>query len=519
MGRLDLDTPTWRDSLMRHLVFLLCLIAYSGSLSAQDPRVEVQGDSVRIWLQSVEIGVALQAFGRYLDRPLVIDPDITGTIPFFETPQPIPRTEILGALRGLALSQGLRVDVDSSFVRVRKATEGESESSDSVSVAAPDRGALFTVPMRHAQAAEVAAILNELYGAGPAVSSSGGGRQPRDDEEVNTGPLNGDVTIVPDALTNTLLIRALPEDFTLLNEAIESLDVRPLQVLIEVMLAEVRKDRNFNVGLSASLPETATSMGTFSGELQGAGLGDLVLRVMGLGKYEVESMLSLAQSRGEVQIRSRPTVVASNNSEATILVGTERPFVQVSRSLPTDVPQRDQVVQYREVGTRLTVTPTINREGYVTLALAQEMSSATGETQFDAPIISSRKATTKVLVGDGQTIVIGGLTDEIHDQVRTGIPFLSDIPLIGGLFGSRRDRVTETEIFIFITPTILDSDSAIRDATGLRMRDDVRDDISQRRLPIPDSLLPAIARIGGGWGSPSWPDSMSADTTGTGGGG
>ena len=140
------------------------------------------------------------------------------------------------------------------------------------------------------------------------------------------------------------------------------------------------------------------------------------------------------------------------------MVGSQRPFVSVSRSLPTDTPSRDQVIQYRDVGTRLTVKPTINADGFVSLVIQQEINAATSETQFDAPVISTREAFTQVLVRDGQTIVLGGLTDHQRDRSRHGIPVLSSIPLLGGLFGGQSDRSSETELFLFVTPTIIDSD-------------------------------------------------------------
>jgi general secretion pathway protein D len=152
------------------------------------------------------------------------------------------------------------------------------------------------------------------------------------------------------------------------------------------------------------------------------------------------------------------------------LVGSQRPFVQVSRSLPTDAPSRDQVVQYRDVGTRLTVKPTINHDGYVSLEIQQEVSAATTETQFDAPIISTREATTRVLLRDGQTVVIGGLRDEQSDRARRGVPFLSDLPLIGGLFGSDSRRQDATEFYLFLTPRILQTDADVDSVTTARLR-------------------------------------------------
>lgn len=111
--------------------------------------------------------------------------------------------------------------------------------------------------------------------------------------------------------------------------------------------------------------------------LTGGGLGDLVIGLMNLGRGDIDAVLRTAQSKGDVEIVSRPVLLASNNPEARFLVGSQRPFVQVSRSVPTDSPTRDQVVQYRDVGTELSVRPTINQDGYVSLDIQLEINSAT----------------------------------------------------------------------------------------------------------------------------------------------
>ncbi len=201
----------------------------------------------------------------------------------------------------------------------------------------------------------------------------------------------------------------------------------------------------------------------------GGGLGDLVIHLMNLGHAEIDATLRAAASKGDVQIVSRPVLLASNNTEARLLVGSQRPFVQVSRSLPTETPTRDQVVQYRDVGTRLTIRPTINQDGYVSLVVQQEVNAATSEVQFDAPVISTREAVTQVLVKDGQTIVLGGLRDQQRERTQSGIPILSGLPIIGGLFGSADRRKTETELYLFLTPRILKTDADADSVTAPRL--------------------------------------------------
>lgn len=505
----------------RTLAVVLGLALLAGSVSpvcSQEQAVEVQDEGVRVRFSDTDLRFAIQAIGRLLPKPVLVENLGELRLELFETPRPVPTERLPEILRGLAESQGLVFEEDSTFYRIRRPAQEERGA-----VVAQPRGQpevsreqdrepvlLFTVRLRHARAADVAATLNQLYGVGGGVAyrpglSTGtlsdelrGSRipppgtvpgEPAVPPPEEGATLTGRVTIVPDELTNSLLIRATQEDYEVLTEGIQELDVRPLQVLIEVMAVEARKDRQFSLGFNLEVPPQDFGVGTVEGSLVSAGLGDLVVQVMNLGKEKINAVLSAATSRGEVEIVSRPVLLASNNTEARLLVGTQQPFVQVSRSLPTESAQRDQVIQYRDVGTKLTVLPTINQDGYVSLLIQQEISQATGETQFSAPVISSRETLTQVLVEDGQTIVIGGLRDRVQDRIRTGIPVLSDIPVLGGLFGGTKTRTTETELFLFITPTILDSDEDAREVTEDKVPARIRTEL----LPdvfLPDSLAP-----------------------------
>jgi len=302
------------------------------------------------------------------------------------------------------------------------------------------------------------------------------------------GQLRGDVQIVPEEATNSLLVRAQVADWDVIKQAIESLDLRPLQVLIEVLIAEVRRTRDFQIGASGTVGSDSANSGTrVVGTLTGTSAGDFVLKVMRFGRVNVDVALSALSSTGRVRILSRPVLLAQNNQEAKILIGSERPFIQVFRSLPTDAAVRDQVVQYRDVGTSLAILPTINDDGYVNLPVSQQVSTATSETQFGAPIISTREASTHLFVRDGQTVVIGGLVERQREQTKTGIPLLKDLPLLGGLFGSSTDNVSNSELFVFLTPHVIASDDdADRVREGVRGGTDLLND----QLPQPLPLVP-----------------------------
>jgi general secretion pathway protein D len=160
-----------------------------------------------------------------------------------------------------------------------------------------------------------------------------------------------------------------------------------------------------------------------------------------------------------------------------------------------------EIVQYRDVGTVLTILPTINEDGYVNLLLTQEVSSATAETQFNAPVISTREATTQLLARSGQTVVVGGLVDQQTEESRTGIPILKDIPVLGWLFGTTRETVINAELFLFLTPYVITNDEG---EALLRQELESNAELLRGLLPI-KSLLPPVLRD-------MLPDSVAPDT-------
>lgn len=477
-------------------LLLLCTAQdVTGAQEAEATSVISRNDSVTIQLVDADLRSAIQALSRYMDRPIVFS-GVAGVRVTLETQQPVPRADVPRMLRGLLDSQGMTLVDDSvaGIYRLVQKTQAIPVQPQGYSPGgAPGGGpqTLYVIHLRHAKADEVAATVNALYGRASALGEIGDRQSlslARDLEQNRAPPLSpgtvlppnavasvagqaaalaGEVTIVPDARANSLLVRASARDFALVDAAVREIDVRPLQVLIEVLIAEVRRERGFELGVEASLPRTAVKGSentTIEGTLTTASLGDFVVRVMGIGGMDLDATLRAAASRGDVQILSRPVLLAANNERAEINVGSQRPFVQVARVLPTDNTARDQVVQYKDVGTRLQIIPTISTDGYVMLQIAQEVNAATAEQQFNAPVISTRSVETRLLVRDGQTIVLGGLIDQQKEATQSGVPVLSSIPLIGGLFGRASRRRSETELFLFLTPRVLRQDTDV-DAT------------------------------------------------------
>jgi general secretion pathway protein D len=395
----------------------------------------------------------------------------------------------------------------------------------------------YVVKLRYAGSDDLAAVLGQLYGAtvgsprrssldDQALSRNLGAfrdretetmRQRRDVQPVASvqapvsgprdtsrgpGSLVGQTIVVASAPSNSLVIRTAPSNIGLLRETIDSLDKRPVQVLMEVTVAEVVLGRGTEFGIN-----WATATGSVRNN-RGAQFGqpivpdsldpvqDFVARVTRLGKIDVRAVLRALASTSSVKVLSTPEVLAVNNREARILVGSKVPFIASTR-LGNDV-AIDRAVQYQDVGTQLTLIPTINDDGYVSVQLLQEVSSLTNQTvqaALNAPVITTREASTRAIVRDGQTVVIGGLIGTSQERIESGVPILRDLPLLGYLFKRQTTSKARTELAIFITPYIIRTD-AEADALWERARQRTQDPEpgDARSLRRPPAELPPVQK-------------------------
>ena len=481
------------------------VLAQSSALQSGTPRAS---DSVSLRIVNTELRSAVQIIQQYLDKPVIFAGPNGGPQVTLELPRPVPRADVPRLLRGLLDAQGYELldDTASGTYRARLKEQSRPNNVAVLPISPTSRDPrssprLFVIALKHARAADVANTINALFGRTNAPQPGGNPiRAPTLTDELRatqippaespplpqaipgtTGraaTITGELTIVPDTRGNTLLVRANRTDFELIQAAVEQIDVRPPQVLIEVVIVEARRDRSFALGVEASIGNQHVKH-TENTMLGGAytpgapGLGDFTLKLMGAGSYDLNASIRAAAGRGDIRIISRPVVLTANDEEAEVIVGSQRPFVQVSRALPIDGGIQDQIVQYRDVGTKLNVRPTISVDGSVQLSVMQEVSSATTETAFNAPVISTRSIRTELLAKDGQTIALGGLTDRQRDAQSGGIPFLSSLPLLGGVFGRQARNTTETELFIFLTPRVIRTDEdAERLTDPLRKRAD-----------------------------------------------
>jgi general secretion pathway protein D len=261
----------------------------------------------------------------------------------------------------------------------------------------------------------------------------------------------------------------------LLRETIVALDTRPAQVLFEVTIAEIALGRGSEFGIDwAAVNRGGDVQAQFGNpEIPDTGSTSALLRLVRLDGTGVRALLRAIASTSDVRVLSTPEIIAANNQVATILVGSKVPFISSTR-LGNDI-SIDRAVQYQDVGTKLSILPTINDDGYISVQLLQEVSSLTQITiaaALSAPVISTREASTRAILRDGQTVVIAGLIGESRTTQNQGIPLLKDIPFIGALFRRNQDTRQRTELAIFVTPYLVRTDAdadAIRERVRRRM--------------------------------------------------
>ncbi len=379
-----------------------------------------------------------------------------------------------------------------------------------VDVDPSSRSQIHVIYLEHAKAEDVAQVLSNLANSSSSSSSSsrsgrsssqqrggrgsqqrGGppGRPGADSTESSTGAVaafESGMQVASDENTNSLVIIASPEDFRIIKQVIDKLDIRRKQVFVEVVILEMASEDTFDVGLgyhTGSLGDDG-NYGVYSAQLNGSSLGLSTDALSGLAMGVFGESMSLSvddgtgtgtsydlsvpvfgvalnalQANSAVNIISTPNVLTTDNEEASFVVGRNIPF-PVSTGRDSN---NNPIVSYQreDVATTLKVTPQINESNYVSLEVYQEVQEIEEDSQgLDVNsagfITSKRSAETTVVVRDNQTVVLGGLIGSTDTEVETKVPILGDIPLLGFLFRGQRTVSRKTNLLIFLTPHVID---------------------------------------------------------------
>lgn len=288
---------------------------------------------------------------------------------------------------------------------------------------------------------------------------------------LGTGGRRGEdtVRIIADDANNSILIFATEAEHRQIEAALKKLDVEPLQVLIEATIAEVTLNDELRYGVQWFL-KSGNHAFTLSDFVGGAVLPSFpgFAHVFD-GGTKSQIVLSALDGVTDLKILSSPHIMVKDNHTATIEVGDQVPIATQSATSVTD-PDAPVVnsIQFRDTGVLLRVTPRVNAGGLVSLEIEQEVSSAveTETSGIDSPTIQVRKIKSTVAVHDGETIALGGLIKNETTNSKDGVPVLSDIPLLGILFGTKERIQRRTELLVLITPRVIRSREEARKVTA-----------------------------------------------------
>ena len=370
------------------------------------------------------------------------------------------------------------------------------------------------VALEYADAEDISSILNEFVGAVSSKDDSGresGGegegtsrsqalrdyiqqranqrQRASAEEETALGRLSPDTKILADTRTNSLLLMGRQNDIEALMNVVENLDIILAQVLIEAVIVEV----NLNKGNEYGIDWLQRSMTVYNEENAGprggvsvnqpvfsfAGgqqMGDssnfqdastltdrsVALASGGLSYYltsfdlNLDAVIKMAASSDDARILSTPVILTTDNTEAKIVVGEQRPVVTSSST--TIGGEQRSAYEYKDIGINLAVTPRVNPERYVVMEVAQNVDNVGGFETIDGnrvPIITKRELEAQIAVHSEQTIVLGGLVSTDKRKSRARVPILSSIPVLGALFRSDSNTDARRELLVLMTPYVM----------------------------------------------------------------
>jgi len=324
--------------------------------------------------------------------------------------------------------------------------------------------------------------------------SSGNVARGADGRLVNVRDLSGQVNIIPDPNTNSLIIVTAPENMELIRSILGQLDQIPEQVMIETLIVEATLDKSLKMGVEWNFNQTPAfgnqgtvgNVGTtFGDQTASPALQGLRYTLTG-GNFS--TFINALATDDKFQVLSTPRIFTSNNVEAEINISQSIPYILSTREDANGNLTFNYAFQ--DVGIVLNVVPRITANGTVTLDVTQTANDLQGFTDFNAPIVNQRQAFTTVSVADGSTVVLGGMMRSTVTSSVKKLPILGDIPILGELFKSRDKQEVKTELLVFLTPRIVrtpeDSD---------RLRSD-----EERRLSEPSqkSMKEALPPTGKG---------------------
>lgn len=328
---------------------------------------------------------------------------------------------------------------------------------------------LRSIPLANLEAEHLVTTLSALLGGGgtsPAPQPQAGAAPAAGAPAASTttapaipnvvGGSTGGLRLTADARTNSLILLADDAEYRNVLDIVRELDAPPPQVLIEATIAEVTLNDRLRFGVQWFFDD-----GDFTGGFSPTDNSNAASSFPGFSlryvNLDVRAALNALSTVTDVQLISTPRVLVLSNESAELQVGDQVPIITQTAVGLEDDSRILNTVQYRDTGVVLSVTPRVSESGRMFIEIQQEVSEVAGTTSsdIDSPTIQQRRLSTRIQVEDGQLVVLGGLLRSSRSLGDTGVPYLSRIPGLGALFRARDTTDRQTELVMFLRPTVI----------------------------------------------------------------
>jgi type IV pilus assembly protein PilQ len=438
----------------------------AGEPQSQEPRISVS-------FADANIREVLGTFAAFAHRTIIMGRTVDGNVNATIDDQPWDV-----ALKYILSSQGLSAVEDSTGII---SVDSYTNLADRAKV---EPLQTQVIQVNYAKAETMSNTVRSLLGAGcgGGAPAGGGGGAP-------AAGCNSRGSVSFDEKTNTVIVTETPARLADITSYIRDLDIRTPQVTIKAKIIAVDRTGTEQLGLSYDLGSANTFSnalitrfvggaavpGDYKVNLTGDGIASVanasrpyksssslnLIYNMTLGGFNLTSFLDALASEQLTDVQAEPSVTTVDNKEATLFAGSNISFLLTPPIPPGQIQSVAPQIRQQDIGITLKVTPHVTNNHQVLLDVFAEQ-QVLGVISAAGPTTSKRNSTNQVLVGDGETAVIGGLTQTEVTKNRTGIPFLMTLPGIGKLFSQEDSKEQKQDLLILITPHIVDEGEVIR---------------------------------------------------------
>ncbi|MFA6035286.1 MAG: type II secretion system secretin GspD, partial [Myxococcota bacterium] len=362
-----------------------------------------------------------------------------------------------------------------------------------------DDGKINVYRLENSDAEQIAGTLSNLAQGRTGQKTPGGAKGGQQAAEL----FSGEVKVMADKTSNSLVIIANNNDFKNLVGVIKKLDIRRRQVFVEAVIMEVTLDKSTDIGvalsggagldlngtkfplMSATVlgglnslvmdPSTLAQMGGFLTGVQGPAVEGVTIGNSKIPLPSFGAILRAIQTNSDVNVLSTPNLLTTDNEEAEILVGQNIPYQSGFTSAVggSNINSFNPIIsiQRMDVAIKLKIKPQINNSDFVKLNIEEEVSDVAGTDPLLGPTTSKRSTKSVVVVKDQQTVATGGLIKDNQTINTTKVPFLGDIPILGWFFRQKTTKTTKTNLIFFLTPYIIKDQDDFRKIFDRKMKE------------------------------------------------